>query len=197
MSELTDVLHSTDSKIFIVSLPKTGTKSMCSMLKTLQYNIKHCPSISLMTYLQDGVTQVFADTPIYCPSIFSVACTISSNKFIYIDRNIETWLDSYRRTRLADNYMDYMSRDYMEFAGSRLDKKSLVEIFGGVPWSDEMATAAHYRHREQVFNVIPKEQLLVYKFEEGWESLCKFLGKEIPTSELPHINKNALFDPII
>ena len=37
--------------------------------------------------------------------------------------------------------------------------------------------------------VTPKERLLEYKIEEGWEPLCRFLGKEIPKEPFPHTNE--------
>jgi len=44
----------------------------------------------------------------------------------------------------------------------------------------------------------PKDQLLVFKVSDGWEPLCKFLGKPIPSEEFPHKNKGAsITDEII
>ena len=34
----------------------------------------------------------------------------------------------------------------------------------------------------------PKEKLLVYSVKEGWEPLCKFLGKGVPEIPFPHEN---------
>ena len=31
-----------------------------------------------------------------------------------------------------------------------------------------------------VINTVPKENLLVWNLKDGWEPLCKFLGKPIP-----------------
>jgi hypothetical protein len=43
----------------------------------------------------------------------------------------------------------------------------------------------HYAH---VRSVVPKENLLEFKPEEGWGPLCEFLGKEEPEEPFPHIN---------
>ena len=40
-----------------------------------------------------------------------------------------------------------------------------------------------------VKSVVPKEDLLVWNLEDGWEPLCTFLGKPIPESPIPHDNK--------
>lgn len=37
----------------------------------------------------------------------------------------------------------------------------------------------------------PKDKLLVWNLEDGWEPLCKFLGKSVPSEPLPHLNKKG------
>ena len=191
-----DLLKNTKDKIFIVSLPRSGTKSLSKMLTILGYSIKHCPSDVLSVYLQRNEFDVYADTPVYCDSIFSKLCLEPSNKFIYIDREVESWLDSFQRTALHVSYTDYLSKDDLRWATARLDKQCLIEVFHGEAWCKEMAIAAYNEHKEKVMNTIPQSQLFCYKFEEGWESLCKFLGKPIPIETIPHINKNCLYDTI-
>jgi len=49
---------------------------------------------------------------------------------------------------------------------------------------------SQYRaHNAAVKALVPKEKLLVYKIGEGWEPLCKFLGKPIPDVPFPHENR--------
>lgn len=35
---------------------------------------------------------------------------------------------------------------------------------------------------------VPAGQLLEWKVQDGWEPLCKFLGKDIPDEPFPHVN---------
>jgi len=191
-----DTLRNSKNNIIIVSLPRSGTKSISKCLQILGYSTKHCPSDVLAVYLNDRAYDVYADTPLYCPSIFSNLCLEPSNKFIYIDREVESWVDSFQRTKLHDAYMDYLSKDYLKWATARLDKQCLIEIFHGTSWSKEMAISAYNDHREKVMNIIPPSQLLCYKFEDGWKTLCEFLNKPIPHVMTPHINKNTLFETI-
>ena len=39
-----------------------------------------------------------------------------------------------------------------------------------------------------LFQNAPPDKLLVYHVSEGWEPLCKFLGKEVPDTPFPHEN---------
>lgn len=43
-------------------------------------------------------------------------------------------------------------------------------------------------HYDHVRSIVPKENLLEFQPQEGWEPLCEFLGKEIPEEPFPHIN---------
>eukprot|EP01098_Paradermamoeba_levis_P005532 TRINITY_DN2329_c0_g1_i1.p1 TRINITY_DN2329_c0_g1~~TRINITY_DN2329_c0_g1_i1.p1 ORF type:complete len:182 (-),score=49.85 TRINITY_DN2329_c0_g1_i1:152-697(-) len=65
------------------------------------------------------------------------------------------------------------------FEGKFEDKKFAVEKFN--------------KHVEEVKRVVPKDKLLVFEVKEGWEPLCKFLGKEIPKKPFPRVNDTAEF----
>jgi Sulfotransferase domain len=36
---------------------------------------------------------------------------------------------------------------------------------------------------------VPEDNLLEYRPQDGWEPLCKFLGKPVPAEPYPFINK--------
>lgn len=42
---------------------------------------------------------------------------------------------------------------------------------------------------ERVKKTVPSERLLVYDISEGWEPLCKFLQKPVPSEPFPHLNE--------
>jgi len=52
----------------------------------------------------------------------------------------------------------------------------------------QKAKAGYLAHNEEVKRVTPPERLLVFKLEQGWGPLCKFLGKPVPEVEFPNIN---------
>ena len=46
------------------------------------------------------------------------------------------------------------------------------------------------RHNQEVQEHVPRERLLVFRVQEGWEPLCKFLGCEVPEGiPFPHLNE--------
>lgn len=44
-------------------------------------------------------------------------------------------------------------------------------------------------HNEHIREIVPKENLLEWNLREGWEPLCKFLGKPVPDVPVPYVNK--------
>lgn len=57
-------------------------------------------------------------------------------------------------------------------------------------WEDRDALRrGFFKHYENIRAVVPKEKLLEWKPTDGWEPLCKHLGKPIPGEPFPHINK--------
>uniref|UniRef100_H2ZE83 Sulfotransferase n=1 Tax=Ciona savignyi TaxID=51511 RepID=H2ZE83_CIOSA len=65
--------------------------------------------------------------------------------------------------------------------------------------SNEMLLRQIYKkHNAYVLKAAPKDKLLVYNVKEGWEPICKFLGKPIPNKPFPHKNKSAsLYDEMM
>ncbi len=47
------------------------------------------------------------------------------------------------------------------------------------------------RHMAYLKQVVLKEKLYLFDIEDGWEPLCKTLGKEVPDVSSPHPNETA------
>lgn len=61
-------------------------------------------------------------------------------------------------------------------------------------FADEEAIKADFvRHIEEVKNYVPKDKLIVLELGEGWDRLCKFLGKDVPNTPYPKANSTEEF----
>ena len=60
-------------------------------------------------------------------------------------------------------------------------------------YSKENIIRAYNEHIETVIRECPEEKLLVFKATDGWEPLCKFLGKPVPDVPYPNVNDSAEF----
>ncbi len=57
---------------------------------------------------------------------------------------------------------------------------------------DTSAAKEVYRqHYAQIRKLVPKDRLLEYQVQDGWEPLCKFLGKEVRDAPFPRGNEKA------
>ncbi|CAL8576263.1 hypothetical protein XPA_002152 [Xanthoria parietina] len=57
----------------------------------------------------------------------------------------------------------------------------------------EKCKQKYLEHYDYVRRVTPKERLLEYEVQEGWEPLCRFLGKEVPAGDFPDVNDQGNF----
>ncbi|KAI9703735.1 MAG: hypothetical protein M1836_007505 [Candelina mexicana] len=49
------------------------------------------------------------------------------------------------------------------------------------------------KHHEGVRALVPKDRLLEFTVRDGWEPLCKFLGRDVPDTPFPRVNDTAEF----
>ncbi|KAG8359423.1 hypothetical protein FVEN_g2880 [Fusarium venenatum] len=49
-------------------------------------------------------------------------------------------------------------------------------------------------HCNMIRGLVPKERLLEWTVQDGWEPLCKFLDKPVPDEPFPHANKASGWD---
>lgn len=50
------------------------------------------------------------------------------------------------------------------------------------------ARATYFGYYDRIRELVPPERRLEYKFGDGWEPLCEFLGKEVPDVPFPRLN---------
>lgn len=186
--------HHKDHQVFIVSLPRTGTTSMCKMLNVLGYKSKHVPSCFYEKWTKEGFN-AFGDTPCFAPTFVKErSITNPKNKFIYIEKPLEEWCQSFESVKLHNSYNILLNI----FKPEELNVVKINEIlaygevfgFKGVYDPIEFMDAAE-RHRKEIINILPYHQLLIYDFKMGWEPLCEFLDVPIPTEEMPLLNRRG------
>lgn len=66
--------------------------------------------------------------------------------------------------------------------------KIIGDIVGPDRHDKAAVIAAYERHNAEVRAYVPKERLLEFMPEMGWESLCKWLGVPVPETPYPRVN---------
>ena len=114
-------------------------------------------------------------------------------KVLLNTRDPESWYESTRETLWTidqvlpwwfPRVMRRMHDDLIwngRFEGAFTDRTRAIEIFN--------------QHLEDVRRSVPPDRLLEYDVSQGWEPLCRFLGKPVPPPNVPfpHLNDRRFF----
>ena len=131
------------------------------------------------------------------PSAFfwrELAQTYPDAKVVLTMRSVESWWDSYSNTimkalQIIPKDAPPHIRAVREMAANMWSEKTF-----GAPLDDKAAGfAAYEKHVDRVIASITSDRLLCFDVGEGWEPLCKFLGKPIPDGEFPRTNSSTEF----
>lgn len=172
-------------KIFVIGLHKTGTTSLSMALKQLGYRVMEQeianPQLDqdmLFDLATQKLNQYDAFRDDYWPMLYQMVDQhIPNSKFILTERPTDQWINSVVR----------------HFGST---ENQLREMFYGhaSPIGYEAAYRARYeQHNQSVLAYFQDkpDKLLVLRITDGdgWEKLCPFLDKDIPTSDFPNVNK--------
>lgn len=119
-------------------------------------------------------------------------------------REIESWYASYK-VNIIDRMFNSFNNLVADLNPSFVGKTRAVHLrthqgwLGSYTQEDFVKNAkpAYIAHYEHVRRITPPDRLLEFNLGDGWEPLCKFLGKPIPDVPFPHKNDTDELDKII
>ena len=126
-------------------------------------------------------------------------------KVILVERDVEAWFRSFSSTvtsgmwsplmnRIADWdpwFMGPMRDTHKRWAIGWFKARSKEEM-------DAVSREMYAKHYALVRSITPAERLLEYRLGDGWEPLCKLLGKEIPECNFPRVNdSDAVWEQLV
>jgi len=171
--------------IYIVtSLPRSGTTSLCAMASNLGLKPMHVLQKNMSECIGEGYN-FFADTPFYSPEFLIGILNFYKNiKFIYLERPLEKIKNSFENTILKDYFKSYFSYP----VGKPL-------LFQDSIFYQSIHNCSNFlpNHKQYIEDISKNYNVdtLFYKFEDGWEPLCKFLEiDKVPNFKIPHLNKS-------
>jgi len=185
-------------KVFGIGLSKTGTTSLHVALEQLGYNSYHWTSDRTVRIL--GWPEFFrgdaaTDTP--CSAHFEALYhTFDESKFIYTVRDIGSWKQSIIDHTGLERPSEWSPNVYMQsdlrperFQSFTLRLQYWKSLYCGHD-SWEEAYRAFDSRVERFFENKPNDCFLKMNItgDDGWESLCSFLGHESPDRPFPHAN---------
>lgn len=181
---------------------RTGTLSLKNALETLGLapcyhmlevgsNEGHC---DLWTAVVDGARdrwddlfadfQAAVDWPA-CAYWRELADHCPDAKVLLSVRDPGRWYES-----VHDTIYQFMIRELPEPNPQQAMARKLIleQTFGGRFEDREHAIGVFERHNQSVIDAIPAERLLVFEAKHGWEPLCRFLDRPVPSEPFPHVN---------
>ncbi|CAI6338615.1 unnamed protein product [Periconia digitata] len=117
-------------------------------------------------------------------------------KVILTTRSVASWLRSMSNTVLK--IFEWKTLPYVASVDRKLFgplTRSLSIILrhwgNGDPLDGAALQQAYINHYAYVRSVVPSSNLLEFESKQGWEPLCRFLGKDIPNEDYPRTNDSA------
>ena len=177
-------------KIFIVSLPRTGTTSIC------EYFIHNGFKVAHTAFTQEAFhqAQVVADTPVFS-DYKELDALFPDAKFIYNDRPIEQWLPSIQalllrmQTRMLDpknGFHHVLKRSYQSVFEFNAD---------GFDCSDASLSLCYQQHKEALFQYFKsRDDFFVYQLgsNKSLQHLHRFVGIEATANAvMPIVNQDG------
>lgn len=185
---------------------RTGTMSMQAALETLGYRCYHMKEVTEHADHLAAWHELVADrAAMDWPWLFKdfeatvdfPACTYYQEllrefpdaKVVLTVRDPDRWFDSFLTLQqTTDRFRVFRfiprARRFLAFVDTLLPK-----VFGD-PRDRARCIEVFERHNREVQERVPPERLLVFRVQDGWEPLCRFLGREIPAGvPFPHLNE--------
>ncbi len=126
-------------------------------------------------------------------------------KVILSVRDAESWYESVCATIYSYDPGIAIKRKMfakLPFSATARDLFKVIRLMDNLIWKQQFegkfndkayAIENYEAHIEAVKVNIPDDRLLVFDAKDGWEPLCKFLNKEVPSSPYPRANKQEDF----
>tara|TARA_Y100001938_G_C7995966_1_gene382085 strand:+ start:46 stop:633 length:588 start_codon:yes stop_codon:yes gene_type:complete len=192
-------------KVFCVGTWKTGTTSMGKALHIIMggkhQKWEHKNRLLYFNHRWDDIIKIsrrhrtFDDTPWNCIDVWPKLKELyPKSKYVLTLREEESWFKSmvkwYRGDLNTFNHSRVVKEIYdrqLQPFGYKIQDMSILEN-SKKEWLDW-----YHQRNEHIINAFKDtNRLLIYNItkENGWETLCNFLEKNIPAKDFPHLNKN-------
>ncbi|XP_076801913.1 uncharacterized protein LOC143446244 [Clavelina lepadiformis] len=207
-------------KVICSGMSKTGTKTLASALKTLGYNVYDFEEQvfyigrDLQKVMDEGWTvedlrriykgvDAVTDIP-GCILWEELYHAFPDAKVIHTERaSEEEWVRSQQKQ--IDAAVEHKSTRWLmqlsstgRQAGNFVNAAYRLQVstqrfspFYKTPFNAQFAKLRYREHNANVRAVASSDRILYFKFKDGWDPLCKFLGVPQPNKPFPHRNKGG------
>jgi hypothetical protein len=133
------------------------------------------------------------------PTIYfweQLAAAYPDAKIVLTVRDPDSWWHSHaemfrRGLALGESRTDDQRRWAEESGFARMEQALgtvAAGTFDGRIFDKDRCQRIFEKHNAHVQAAVPPERLLVYRVQEGWDPLCRFLGVDAPDEPFPRVN---------
>ncbi|CAK8694534.1 unnamed protein product [Clavelina lepadiformis] len=213
-------------KIILAGFSKTGTKSMAVALQELGfvvydymdhfwYHDKEWKRISEKGATDEDFRQMYdgVDAVTGAPAYHfweEIQHAFPDTKIILTTREEEVWFKSWvKQADVQTRNKTFQWIQILSPTGWRYFRfyQTWVRMLYGLSVKSPFDFNFHYNptlnksnfrhHQAYCLQNAPKDKLLVFNVNQGWEPLCKFLGKSIPDKPFPRVNVKGVLISIL
>ncbi|EGU77498.1 hypothetical protein FOPG_08580 [Fusarium oxysporum f. sp. conglutinans race 2 54008] len=109
----------------------------------------------------------------------SVTQLLKSN-FGPVQNFIRDWVEPLTRGKGQTSYVENLQKMLLGWTRSQNVDEAISNL-----------RVIYDRHNDTVKELVPPENLLLYKLGSGWEPLCEFLGRDVPDVPFPRVNEGS------
>jgi hypothetical protein len=140
--------------------------------------------------------QYDAVTDVGCIFAEQLVAAYPDAKVLVVERDFDKWWESYA-AGVSAGFFHWAGWPLLKcieyFAGNRAPsamRKTLMGAFDARSQADveRNARRVYGDYYRRIRQLVPPERRLEFKHADGWEPLCRFLGKEVPDMPFPRLN---------
>jgi hypothetical protein len=125
-----------------------------------------------------------------------LAAAYPNAKILLTDRDPDQWWAShvsmFQLSAKLEQELTDEQRQWAQRSGFGRMQTALATVvsatFDGEVFDKAHCLRVFEQHYERVRRTVPAERLLVYRVQDGWEPLCRFLGVDAPREPFPRVN---------
>lgn len=187
-------------------MSRTGTMSTHAALERLGYPCYHMTEVARADGHLDAWNAYFSgQSEMDWPALFvNYAASVDTPCCLYYREMMSAFPDAKVLLNLRDPDKWYdslvtLSTTLEEFRSQAEKSARLSKFFGITDHVGNMLTAgdlsrencikAFNAHNDAVQEYVPRDRLLVFRVQDGWEPLCEFLCQDIPDEPFPYLNE--------
>jgi hypothetical protein len=205
-------------EILVLGMSRTGTMSMKVALDQLGYRTLHASNVHTTPggwlYWNEAIDAKFygkgkpyakpefdkllkkytaiSDMPAIL-FVDELLAAYPDAKVILTNRNVDDWISSMNKSVyvVLEDWLNRFHENFQPhgFGACFVCIRRVVTIWASGDMEDRAKLRQGYlNHYAHVRHVVPKQRLLEFESKDGWEPLCKFLGKDIPATPYPRVN---------